>query len=95
MPQAFVAGSDPELSETGDAAGPDAPVVKAHIIAPPLAPQQQNSQGFLCKTASPAKLVTMKQLDAALVNYVGSGNEAVARMVGARLALQSFVTRPS
>ena len=54
----------------------DVPVVKEQVPTPPLVAQPQPTQAVLFKALSPAKPVTMKQLDAALVNYLGLGNAA-------------------
>jgi cell wall-associated NlpC family hydrolase len=54
----------------------DVPVVKSKVPAPPLVPQQDVSIAVLYNAASPATAVTMKQLDAALVNYLGLGKAA-------------------
>jgi len=54
----------------------DVPVVKASVPAQPLQPVEQQSSAVLYKAASPARPVTMKQLDAALVNYLGLGKAA-------------------
>jgi len=59
------------------AGGPqDVPVVKEQVPTPPLVPDQRPSQAVLFKALSPAKPVTIKQLDAALVNYLGLGKAA-------------------
>jgi cell wall-associated NlpC family hydrolase len=53
----------------------DVPVVKAQVPAPPLQPAQV-STAQLYTAAETSRPVTMKQLDAALVAYLGLGKEA-------------------
>ncbi len=53
----------------------DVPVVKAQVPAPPLQPAQ-TSTAQLYTAADTSRPVTMKQLDAALVAYLGLGKEA-------------------
>jgi cell wall-associated NlpC family hydrolase len=62
--------------QTYEAGAPeDVPVVKSRVPEP-LVPQPQSTQAVLYKAASPATAVTMKQLDTALVSYLGLGKAA-------------------
>ena len=68
---------DNTSGQTYDSGGPvDVPVMKSKVPAAPLVQQPQTTTAVLYKAASPAKAVTMKQLDAALVNYLGLGKAA-------------------